>query len=272
MSTTPEQPHAFQDLIDEVDKRQASTTKKSRAPRQSITVEDLVARIRTRLVGTPERKARTKKIATIAGPIAAIGLGLGLYFWLRPMPQPDYRKDDVRRVLTYTLLTEEFNKLPVEKRIELIGQLVQRFNSMSSGDSVLMAAFAGSITGKARAQLQENAARLAIDLWDKYAVDYSKVPPEKQGEFLDQALLEMTKLMEATGGRPRDVSDEQRLAEIRSQSQRDTQRAGQNPSPRMQARMLSFVRDNFASQASPLQQARGQLMMRDMTRHLNRGG
>src|SRR2546423_1864572 len=131
-----------------------------RISRRSVRLSDpreTISRWRERINGTPERRAALAKWLKIGGPIAAVIVGVGAYFAFRPVPQPDYRKDNLRKVFNYTLLTDEFNRLPIEKRLELIGQLVQRMKGMSAGDSTLLAAFAAGIAGKARAQIEENA-------------------------------------------------------------------------------------------------------------------
>jgi hypothetical protein len=205
-----------------------------------------------------------------ASGLAVLGLGLGLYFWLRPIPQPDYRRARLDRVMNYTLLTDEFNALPVEKRLELIGQLVQRLRDMNSGDSVMLAAFASGIAGAAREQLEENASRLAIDMWDKYAKDYDNVPAEGREQFLEDAFVDFQKTMEAMGGRPRNLSDQERVAEVREQARRDREalRDPENqPPPEAIGRIVAVMNRTLGGNASPAQRTRGSQMMRDMVRH-----
>jgi len=223
------------------------------------------------LKSDPARWERFKRWAVVAGSAGAIGLGVGLYFWLRPVPQPDYLNDGMDDVLNYTLLTDEFNRLPVEERLKLIGDLIARFRSMSSTDSVLMASFAAGIAGAARDQIVENGSRLAVDVWDKYAADYSKVPEKDRDKYLDQSFVEFTKMMESLGGKPRDISDEERLAEGRRQAQRDLEamRSGERgPRNEEMGRMFTFMNRDVGQHASGSQRVRGQQMMRDMTRRL----
>jgi hypothetical protein len=239
--------------------------------RRSPDIREVWERIRYRLVGTPDRKAKLLKRVKIGGPILLIGLGVALYFILRPVPQPDYKKARLDKIFNYTLLTDEFNKLPVEKRLELIGQLVQRLQGMSAGDSAILAGFAAGIAGAARKQIEENGARLAIDMWDKYARDYGRVKPEDRGAFLDQAFLEFSKTMETVGGQPRNVSDTQRLQEVHEQAKRDLDQihSGKfNPPEKFLGNAFGFVRDNIGDHASIAQKTRGQQMMRDMVRRM----
>lgn len=198
-------------------------------------------------------------------------LGIGLFFWLRPVPQPDYAVDPMDDVLNFTLLTDEFNNLPVDQRLQLLKELIDRIKTMSSDDSVMMAAFAASIdTDKLRKQVEENASRLALDVWDKFALDYQHVPTDNRDAYLDQVFLDMTKLMESVGGVQSDKTDEQRLAEARKQAQRDEDmlKSGRGPSANQLARMADLMRNRVGSNSSPQQQQRGMQLMRDMTRHL----
>lgn len=233
-------------------------------------VASLELSIKTRVrEGWNNRKSRR----WMQGGMAAAGLALaaGLFLALRPVPQPDYLNDDLDDVLGFTLLTDEFNALPVEERLKLVGQLVQRFRSMSSEDSLLMAGFAAGVAGAAREQIERNASRLAVDVWDKYAIDYSTVPESEREAYLENAYVEFTKLMESVGGSPRDISDEERLDEARRNAQRDRERLRdpdrRQPDGESLGRVFSFMNTNVGSHASPQQRLRGQQMMRDMVRH-----
>jgi hypothetical protein len=240
--------------------------------------EPLARRLAAPLVGLwsrigadPARKRRVLLAARVVGAVLLVGAGVGAYFFFRPVPKPDYLSDDLDDVLGYTLLTDEFNRLPVEERLKLIGQLVQRFKSLDAGDSVLLAGFAAGIAGSARDQLMENASRLAVDTWDKYAREYAKVPAENQEQYLDETFVGFTKMMEGIGGRVRNVSDEERLAEGRRQAQRDVEtmrNPSKGPSNEALGRMYSFMNNDVGSHASPQQRVRGQQMMRDMVRRL----
>lgn len=237
-----------------------------------------VARLRARLnaaaarlTADPARRKRLKVASRWGGGAAIVAAGMAAYFILRPVPKPDYDSAPIDEIFNYTLLTDEFNKLPIEERVRLVGQIVQRVKKMGSSDSALLAAFAAGIMGQAREQLQENASRLAVDLWDKYALDYAKVPESERGPFLEQTLVEFVKTMEAIAGESREVPDEERLAEMRSQAKRDAeelQRPGSSPSGRQMGRMFSFMNDGVGGSATPAQRVRGAQMMRDMVRHL----
>lgn len=231
----------------------------------------LMQRVRERLRNDGVLRGRLVIGGRVLAAVAVIGVGIGSYAAFRPTPMPDYGMGDLDDVLGYTLLSEEFNRLPVEERLKLIGQLVERFKKMDAGDSVLLASFAEGIAGPARQQLMENASRLAVDTWDKFAVDYAEVPAGEQEKFLDNTFVEFTKMMEAVAGEPRDVSDEERLAEGRRQAQRDLEvmRSGdRRPPAQALGRMFRFMNEGVGGHASPTQRVRGQQMMRDMVRHL----
>lgn len=205
------------------------------------------------------------------GAAAVVVIGIGLYFLVRPIPQPDYLYAPMDDVLGFTMLTDEFNRLPAEERLKLMGDLVKRLRSMSSQDSLLMASFAAGIAGKAREQIESNLSRLAVDTWDIYAKDYDKVPEGEREEYLEKTFVEFSKLMETVGGEARDVSDEKRLEEVRGQAARDRQALRENPERAPGGELLGsafhVLTNNMGSRATPQQRARGGQMMRDMTRH-----
>jgi hypothetical protein len=215
----------------------------------------------------PKRRRNTWIACGVAGVLLLTGVGAVVM----PRFQPDYETDPLDEVFDYTLLSDEFNKLSVEERLKLIGQLVQRLKGMSSQDSVLLAAFASGIAGAARQQIEENVSRLAIDAWDKYAKDYDSVPPEGREQFLEQTFIEMTKLMEAVAGEQRDISDAERINDAREDAQRNRQwlrdNPGRGPDGEALGRVFAVVNGNVGGNANPQQRVRGQLMMRDMVRH-----
>ena len=218
----------------------------------------------------PQKRPRRVRNLRIAAAAGVVVLGVGAYLAIRAIPQPDYLNDPLDDVFNYTLLTDEFNKLPIDQRLELIGQLVKRLKAMDGEDSMLMAGFAAGIAGAARKQIEENASRLAIDMWDKYAKDYTKVPDSERGDYLDQTFLNFVKTMETVAGESRDKPDEERLAEVRRQANRDRERMKdpkRQPKGEDMGRMFRFMDQNVGGHASPEQRTRGAMMMRDMVRH-----
>lgn len=202
-----------------------------------------------------------------AGALAALVIGgsVGAYLALRPVPKPDYLEDELDNIFSFTLLTDEFNRLPIEERVELVGQLVSRLGSMSDSDSTLLAAFAAGIAGSAREQIEKNVSTLFLDMWDQSALQYDKIPPEERGAFLDATYVNFSKMLEALGGRPRDMTDEERLAEGREQGKREAEmiRSGR-VSSRDGAQFFRFMNERVGERASPHQRARIGPVMRDM--------
>ncbi len=199
-----------------------------------------------------------------------LAIAITAFVFLRTKPQPDFADAPMDDVLDYALLTEDFNHLPIDKRLALIKELVDRVKSMSADDSAMMAMFAASIEGKMREQLERNVTLLAADMWDKYAWDYTHAPPEKRGEQLDQTFLDMTKMLESVAGVQNNKTDEERLADARAHAERDQDMfaTGKGPTGTQMARMAAGMRQTMLKNGSPQQQARGQQLMRDMTRHL----
>lgn len=231
-------------------------------------------------VDHPVHRRRNRWIGV--GVLSVALLAAGLAVWaLLPRAQPDYLDDPLDDVLDYTLLSDEFNRLPVEERLRLIRDLVTRLRSMQGGDSVLLASFAAGIAGAAREQLETNVARLSVDIADSYAMRLqerlAKVADERErARAIEQTYLDMTKEMEAIAGVQRDVSDEERLADARQEAQRGEDRMRRmNQSPRAGERaagLFTILRDNVATRATPTQRARIGAMLRDMSRHFRQGG
>lgn len=230
----------------------------------------VIARGWSWLTATPKRRKRGRLGSITLGVMALAGLVVAVALLL-PMGKPDYQKGRMDRVFTYTLLTDQFNDLPIEERLRLIGMLRERLESMSSGDSKLLVAFAAGIAGAAREQLQENVSRLLIDTWDMYASDYVSVPEEERGQYIDDAAIALHKLMDTLGGSTREMSDGERLDEMRQQAARDmeTMRDPENrPDSQQAAWLFKFMNSDVGGHATAQQRLRGQQMWRDMTRRL----
>lgn len=221
----------------------------------------------------PENRRTVTRIGVVSAVlITALGsAAAAVALW--PRAAPDYLSDPMDQVLDFTLLTDEFNKLPLEKRLELVKDLITRLKNSSSEDSVMMAAFAATIRDKARKQLEENGQRLAMDMLDSYAMDYGDVPPEQQADFLDDKIIEFTRLMEDLSGERSGLSEDpsERLNQLKEQAKRDQQRMSERAGAMQADRVAGFVgflRDGPAELANPVQQARMTRFTRDMVRHL----
>ena len=251
-------------------KAKKSRTKKERAPKRSA--KDRLAAFVAARTDTPERAKRFKRHSIITGSVALVAVALGLYLSLRPYPMPDYDDDPLDDIFSFTLFQNEFNNLPVEERVRLIGSLVKRVESMGGSDGTLLAAFAAGIAGSAREQLEENASQLMLDFMDHFAKDYPNVnDPVAQEDYVKQAIIDMTRLAEEFDGRPTDKSDEKLLKEAFAQAERD-QRAFRDPSkgPSLAgvSQFTGIMEKRIGARGTPHQRARITRLMRDMTRYL----
>jgi hypothetical protein len=216
-----------------------------------------------------DRRARLT-FGTCAGMLLLSGTIVGIASAL-PAARPDYGSDRIDTLFQYTLLTDEFNRLSVRERAELIGQLVERMGSMGSSDSVLLAAFASSINGTARDQLLENASKLFIDMIDEQALAYDpNLSKEEREQQLDASIAEMHRLFATMSGQnDEDMTDEERVAEAEAQAQRDLQNVKDGDfSARDAGQFFGTMNRVLGSRSSPQQTARGGRMLRDMTRRM----
>ncbi|MEM8758134.1 MAG: hypothetical protein AAGF47_10180 [Planctomycetota bacterium] len=223
----------------------------------------------------PLSPAAKKKLRAVGGSALGLALGAGLIWGLLailPTPMPDYETGDIDDIFSYTLLTADFNNLPVEERVDLIGQVIKRVESMGADDGSVLAAFAAGIMGEARDQLEENAATLVIDMWDVYAPGYASLPADADREqFLADAVVGMTRLFERLDGDPTERSDEELLARARRQAERDQEvfaDPDRGPSAAGVGRFMSLMQREVGDRASPHQRARISELTRDMTRYL----
>ncbi len=239
-------------------------TAQRRPPSLRARLNERAARALAWPLATPDRRRLSVSVLCTGLVIA----GVWTFLALRPIPKPDPANDAIDRVFGYALLTKEFNKLPIEERLELIGQILRRVKQMDQSDSLLLAGFAAGIRGEARKQLMENTSRLMIDTADMLAKDYVHVPPEEKERFLEDAFIRLTELGAAMTGEPITKSREERLREARRQARRDEERLKERPmSIRQAGRAFKFM-DGMGQYASPQQRGRVAVLMRDMVRHL----
>jgi hypothetical protein len=207
--------------------------------------------------------------------VAALGSGGGALWYFRFREPPDYDIAGLDSVFDYTLLQDDFNKLPVKQRLELISKLVQRLKNMNSGDSALMAAFAAGIAGQAREQLEKNASRVMLDMTDQYAIEYEKLEGAEKDKYLETAMADMFRTMDGLDGTPSTKTNEEILADAKRDSRNMKDRAGKlddEQKGRRSERMFSFMREGLGGHSSPAQRARLTGFMRDMGRTLRGEG
>lgn len=237
----------------------------------------VLARARARLNGwaegvraDPVRRERWRRGGLVAGAVLGVGLGVAAYAALRPVPKPDYLSDEIRELLDYTLLTDEFNNLPVRERVELLSRLVGRLKGMSAGESAMMAAFAAGIAGSARDQMEANMSRLVVDAWDEKAREYGSVPAGDREGYLEGAYVEFEKMLESVAGVESGRSDQERIDNAKREARRGMEQmrgSGGRPSGEAVGRLMTTLDKQLGQRATPTQRARGLQMLRDMTRH-----
>jgi hypothetical protein len=265
MTTTPDEPTIQGSLLDE-EVASVGVVRARVTPRQRLNALQAAG-----LERFNEAWAKPLWRFTIMGAssAAALALGLGLYLAIRPVPKPDYENDQIGIAFNYTLLTEEFNSLPVEERINLVSQLYGRVKDMDSSESAMMAAFFAGIAGEAREQLERNAGKLLVDAADLVAKDYTAIPPEQRDDYLDDAYVRLVRLTA-----PFDPSIERRTdEEILDRGRRDAKQGlDEMNSGRVSAqdasRLMLFMNRQTEKSASVSQQQRLTLFMRDMSRRL----
>lgn len=262
----PDTPKSMNSLLDE----QTSPGPGVVRPRRGWVARsrDLQDRLRER-AGALWARRLTRHIFMGASSVAAVALGLAIYFAIRPVPKPDYESADLSRLFDYTLLTDEFNALPVEERIKLVSQLYDRVRVMDANESAMMAAFFAGIAGEARGQLEKNAGKLMIDATDLVAKDYAAVPPEARESYLDDAYVRLVRLTAPFDGSLENKTDEEIIARGKRDAARNKEAMDSGEvSARQASRMLTFMNRQVEQSASPSQQQRLTLFMRDLSRHL----
>ena len=241
-------------------------------PRRERWDRRLDAAVRTRLsTWWANRRLRYSMLGSLA--VLAIGGAVTVYALTRPVQQPDFSTANIDVLFNYALLTEEFNKLPIEQRIELLTQLVARLRTLDGDQSLLMALFAAQLTGAVRDQFERNASLLAVDLFDSYASNLDmSAPPTLRARYVEDKFIEFTKTMEKIAGEERDISDEDRLIEARRQAKRDLDfmQSGRMP-VQSTARIASFMNRGIGNEATGHQKVRINAFVGEMVKTLREG-
>lgn len=275
MSNAPHKPH-FEGLAPLVDDAALAGVGRA-APRAAAKPKEPASVTLSRLLKRARHDEDMKWLRRVgAAALAVLVLVGGAFGALALIPRsiPDYAMDPMDEVMEFTLLTDDFNNLPIEKRLELIKDLVQRLKTMSGDDSSALALFAASIEREMRRQMEENAKRLAVDVVDLFAREYEQVPPEDARKFMDDKIVEFTRMMEDISGERTGLPEDpqERIKTLREQAQRDQEFARQNAPSQMDSRRVTdfvgFLRQDADQIAGPEQRGRVTRFMRDMTRHL----
>jgi hypothetical protein len=214
-----------------------------------------------------------KRVTVAALVVLLGGGGFGAWWATRFEPPPDYETARLDTLFEYTLLTDDFNKLPVEERLALIGQLIDRLKAMGTNDSLLLAMFASTIMGEMRAQLEENVSRLAIDVADKFAADYDpNVAPEDKQAYLEDAFVDMQRLFAVVDADLATKDRDEMLEDGRRQARRDLNRFNDGKVGAGEViRVFDLMNNKVGARMSAHQKQRVQTMFRDMTEMLRAG-
>jgi hypothetical protein len=269
----PSNPQRFDPIVRPEDFKNTTLAGSRLAPRKHREgALETLGRYRDRASAWLARHPSVRRGAVSAAIVLVCAGSAVAWATTRPRAVPDVFDAELDDVLDYTLVSEDFNKLPIDERLRLLRELMKKIRGMDSGDSAMMAAFAEGITGKARAQLQRNAEKLAIDVWDKFATGYANFDGPDRERYLDQAAVEMARLMRELGGQPvDDVDDNDLLEQMKRQAKQDEQRmpgAGGAIDRDRVAPFLNFVDQVGQRGTSPAQRDRMAEFGRDMTRHL----
>lgn len=206
--------------------------------------------------------------------IALVGIAAGLAI---AAGRPDAvvydanRPDPFGGALSSVVFESEFNALPVEERINIIRDLLDRVRSMDSGSSAMLAAFAAGIKNEAREQLENNARRLMVDFIDLHAKRYAGASADEREEQLAQSLRDMITLQRDLFGMEAEEGDvDESVERARADAKREEERAAENRSRLDGGEAAGFMRwaQNESEGTNPNERARVTLFMRDMTRYM----
>jgi hypothetical protein len=221
---------------------------------------------------------RRREILSGFAAIAIVGgLGATAYWWfeVRWKPPPSIFDTPVDDVLGYLAL-DDFNTLSLEERMRFLLEFADRFRGLSQSESAVMAGFLAGLSGPAREQLTQNARQLAKDILAQGADRYLALPAAERAKFLDEWLLEWTKLGERLAtGEVSDTPDQERLRDIKEDAKRDANRerdAARIPllNDRSASRFLDFWSSDVESASSPKEQGQITRFMEDLRKHVLR--
>lgn len=173
--------------------------------------------------------------------------------------------------LAFAILDDDFNRLPVGERLDILLALADRLRSMSSGDSAALAAFAAGLTGAMRERIEENIRIFGVDMMASYGQRYAEIDEARRERFLEDTAVEWSRLIDRVSGQERSATDGERLREMQDQAERDAQRARANQNrltPERASAFLEAVRSDVNEYADPTQRASTARFLRDMTRHM----
>ena len=171
-----------------------------------------------------DRKRLTKIAAALfVGILLCLAL---LWNAMRFRQPPSIFNTPIDNTLGYLTL-KDFSKLPLDKRIQFMLELAERFRNLKSNESAAMAAFLAGLAGPARDQLRDNVKMIAKDVLTDGATNYMSLAPSKRDAFIDICIIKWQRTLEkATTGKEEKKTDSERLDAMRDQGKRNEERQG----------------------------------------------
>jgi hypothetical protein len=188
------------------------------------------------------------RAAAILAMLLVVSCGVWWWVSIRWRPPPSIFDTPVDDVLGYLAL-DDFNELSLEKRMNFLLELSNRFRGMESSDSAAMAGFFAGVTGPARKQMTQNVRILARDILVQGASGYFDAAPSDQGKESDE-------------------TDKERIDKIKSQSDRGEERMKEREVPSLTEDgalgFMSIWQKEVEVTASPKQQGQISRFLQDV--------
>jgi len=233
-------------------------------------------------MNTAEIPDRRDRAAPAIGLALALGglLGGAIMAWpalqsrASAEPAPRDMEAPLARALETALLDREFNSLPLETRLQIAKDLVERLRTMGAEESALLAAFAAGVSGSAREQLEKNLTELMTDVMRRQAEEYADAPPQERAKAMEEALLELFRLRDELDPTASEdgPTPEERLERMKERSRRDAAEQAGKPYRQTGAddasRLFDRVGDGMMEGRPPAERARMIRFMRDSVRYL----
>jgi len=200
----------------------------------------------------------------------------GAWNWYssRWRPPPSIFDSPVQDVMGY-LAMDDFSKLPVEDRIAFLLDFADRFRGLDQSESAVLAGFLAGLAGPAREQLTANVRTLAKDILADGASRFLAIEDEaERRRFMDEWLVEWIRTGERlTRGRERERSDEDRLAGVRRDGQREATRRPDRDvalTDRDAVAFMDFWQQEVESSSTPREQGQIVYFLTELRDHILR--
>ncbi len=215
------------------------------------------------------RDPRAVWTLSLSGGLVVTGGVVLAILSMLPVPPPNVAQDEVTKVASF-VMHPDFNRLPTRERIGFLQQFLARFRDFDEEDAAALAEFLADMNYELRQQIEANMRQLAVDYLSESAMAYLDVPPDEREAFLRNLLLEMDKMGDGFSGRERDISDEERLADMNRQGQREQERAlertGTTVDPRGVNMIFNFYETEVSTNVPAVQRGAIARLMLDLTK------